>query len=44
MLKLILKNNTRVNIYTVDKLSDEYYYILEPKSAAVDIAGNKAGI
>ena len=38
------EDNTRVNIYTVDKLSDEYYYILEPKSAAVDIAGNKLDI
>lgn len=38
------EDNTKVNIYTVDKLSDEYYYILEPKSAAVDIAGNKLDI
>ncbi|MEA4848266.1 MAG: hypothetical protein VB106_13640 [Clostridiaceae bacterium] len=38
------EDNTRVNIYTGDELSDEYYYILEPKSAAVDIAGNKLDI
>lgn len=38
------EDNTRVNIYTRDELSDEYYYILEPKSAAVDIAGNKLDI
>ena len=38
------EDNTRVNIYTEDKMSDEYYYILEPKSAAADIAGNKLDI
>lgn len=38
------KNKTRVNIYTEDVMSDEYYFILEPLSAAVDIAGNKLDI
>jgi len=38
------EDNTVVNIYTEDKMSDEYYYILEPKSAAVDVAGNKLDI
>ncbi|MDD4504023.1 MAG: hypothetical protein PHS15_04245, partial [Clostridiaceae bacterium] len=38
------KDNTRVNIFTEDQMSDEYIYVLEPKSAAADIAGNKLDI
>ena len=38
------EDNTIVNIYTQDELSEEYYYILEPKSEAEDIAGNELDI
>jgi len=38
------KDKTRVNIFTEDTMSDEYIYILEPKSAASDIAGNRLDI
>jgi hypothetical protein len=38
------EDNERVNIFTEDEMSDEYYYILEPQSAALDIAGNKLDI
>lgn len=38
------KDRTRVNIFTEDLLSDEYIYVLEPKSTAVDIAGNRLDI
>lgn len=35
------KDRARVNIFTEDQMSDEYLYILEPQSAASDIAGKK---
>ncbi|HYF82520.1 MAG TPA: Ig-like domain-containing protein [Clostridia bacterium] len=38
------KDKTRVNIFTEDEMSDEYIYILEPQSAAADIAGNRLDI
>jgi hypothetical protein len=38
------KDKTRVNIFTEDRMSDDYYYILEPQSAAADIAGNRLDI
>ncbi len=38
------KDKTRVNIFTEDLMSDDYYYILEPQSAAADIAGNRLDI
>lgn len=38
------KDKTKVNIYTEDAMTDEFYYTLKPVSAAVDIAGNKLDI
>lgn len=44
MAEVDSKDSTIVNIFTEDEMSDEYYYILRLKSAAVDIAGNKLDI
>lgn len=44
MVELDLEDTTRVNIFTEDEMSDEYIYILEPKTAAADIAGNRLDI
>ncbi len=44
MVEVDNKDRTIVNIFTEDDMSDEYYYILEPKAAAIDIAGNKLDI
>lgn len=44
LVELDSKDKTRVNIFTEDEMSDEYYYILEPQSSAIDIAGNKLDI
>lgn len=44
LVEVDTKDKTRVNIYTGDAMSDEYLYILEPKSAALDIAGNRVDI
>lgn len=38
------KDRNRVNIFTKDLMSDDYVYILEPRAAAADIAGNKLDI
>lgn len=44
LVEINSKDKTRVNIFTEDAMSDEYIYVLEPKSAASDIAGNRLDI
>ncbi|HYF75422.1 MAG TPA: hypothetical protein VD757_02440 [Candidatus Nitrosocosmicus sp.] len=44
LIELDSKDKTKVNLYTEDEMTDDYYYILEPLSAAVDTAGNKLDI